>query len=99
MPTPKHLTGKAVKETTTIAEELVRMREELAATTTDRRIIMDVTIAITIEKVHGGFTVVVQHSGGGTEHGVATTAHGAVIQARKLVKELLEKIEPTIGKE
>ena len=60
-------------------------------------------LSIRIEKVHGGFTVTVEHvtkpGDDAVMYGVATTPHGATIQARKLVKELLEKIEPTIGKE
>ena len=65
---------------------------------------MDVAITIRIEQVRGGFTVAVLHLTGGDNtdndvQGVATTPHSATLLARKLVKELLEKIEPTLGKE
>ena len=61
-------------------------------------------IIIEIQKVSGGFTVSVgSESLTGTvenaKHGVATTPHQATVQARKLVKELLEQIAPTMGKE
>ena len=79
---------------------------------TKKETCMAIRIGIDIEKVSGGFSVTVgrrvmsieTQDGGGydgatVKHGVATTPHQATVQARKLVKELLEQIEQTMGKE